>query len=111
MQENIENSQKQNMYQIQTEPALDYTTTPSILHHRLSAIWPRQLEEDDLELLDVSLYHLFYNLNLLLQEILPRLAEISAQAETTTKHIRAQQMQRHQIWLWLSEMKHRLERI
>ena len=95
----------------QTEPALAYATTPSILYQTLYTTWPKQLEDDDLELLDISLYHLFYNLNLLLQEILPQLAEISAWAEATPQHLRHQQRQRHQIWLWLNEMKHRLERI
>ncbi len=88
-------------------------TAPSLLQQTLQAVWAKQLEDDDLELLDVGLYHLFHNLNLLLQEILPQLAEIAVQAEAAqpAQSMRSRQILRHQLWVWLSEMKHRLERI
>ncbi|HTK08486.1 MAG TPA: hypothetical protein VL485_15065 [Ktedonobacteraceae bacterium] len=108
----LENSQNKQ----DVEHTIEYTgkqTAPSLLHQTLHRIWPEQIEDDDLELLDVSLYHLFHNLNLLIQEILPQLAEISAQAEAAqyTQDIRARQMRQYHIWIWLSEMRHRLERI
>jgi hypothetical protein len=91
------------------------STRPSLLHQLLSQIWGKQLEEDDLELLDVSLYHLFHNLDLLVQEILPQLAEIAVQEEANTHYSyygsRCRQTLRQHIWVWLSEMKNRLERI
>jgi len=91
----------------------DRSARPSLLHQILSQVWGKQLEEDDLELLDVSLYHLFHNLDLLLQEILPQLAEISVQEEASTQYAyggcRRQALRQH-IWIWLSEIKNRLER-
>ena len=111
----LENNQHQQGIEQATilNPGAGVQTAPSLLRHMLHKTWPDLLEDDDLELLDVSLYHLFHNLDLLIQEILPQLAEISAQDEAAQAmhDMHARQIRKHHVQVWLDEVKHRLERI